>query len=64
MQQTRAEGFQTRVTATLSVTDWPAAMDFYKAAFGAVELHRGPGGGVGRLSVAGADFWVAEEKAQ
>jgi PhnB protein len=36
-------------------------MDFYKAAFGARELYRVPGGGVGQLAVAGAEFWVAEE---
>ena len=36
-------------------------MDFYKAAFGAKELYRVPGGGVGQLSVAGAECWVAEE---
>ena len=41
--------------------DWDKAMDFYKAAFGAVELFRVPGGGVGQLAVNGADFWVAEE---
>ena len=36
-------------------------MDFYKTAFGADELYRVPGGGVGQLSVEGAAFWVAEE---
>jgi PhnB protein len=36
-------------------------MDFYKAAFGARELYSVPGGGVGQLSVSGAEFWVAEE---
>ena len=36
-------------------------MDFYKTAFGVRELHRVPGGGVGQLSVFGAEFWVAEE---
>jgi PhnB protein len=36
-------------------------MDFYKAAFGAVELYRVEGGGVGQLAVNGAEFWVAEE---
>lgn len=36
-------------------------MDFYKAAFGASELYRVPGGGVGQLSASGAEFWVAEE---
>jgi PhnB protein len=54
-------GFRTLVTATLSVRDWAAAMEFYEAAFGAVEVYRVPGGGVGRLSVNGAEFWVAEE---
>ena len=36
-------------------------MAFYEVAFGAVEQYRVPGGGVGRLSVSGAEFWVAEE---
>jgi PhnB protein len=36
-------------------------VDFYKAAFGANELHRVPGGGVAQLAVSGAEFWVAEE---
>ena len=54
-------GIRTQITATLSVRDWAAAMDFYKRAFGAVETYAVPGGGVGRLSVDGAEFWVAEE---
>ena len=59
---TRAtQSFRTQVTATLSVRDWSRAMDFYKAAFGAVELYRVEGGGVGQLAVNGAEFWVAEE---
>jgi len=53
--------FRTAVTATLSVRDWARAMDFYKAAFGAREVYRVEGGGVGQLSVDGAEFWVAEE---
>jgi len=53
--------FRTSVTATLSVRDWPRAFDFYQRAFGARELYRVPGGGVGQLAVSGADFWVAEE---
>jgi PhnB protein len=60
-RETSSNAFQAAVTATLSVRDWARAMNFYKAAFGAVELYRVPGGGVGRLSVAGAEFWVAEE---
>ena len=58
---TSTGNFRTSVTATLSVRNWAGALDFYKAAFGAVELYRVPGGGVGQLSVAGAEFWVAEE---
>jgi PhnB protein len=58
---TKSNGFRTAVTATLSVRDWPRAIVFYKAAFGASELYRVPGGGVGQLSISGADFWVAEE---
>jgi PhnB protein len=59
-----AGSFPTRLTATLSVRDWPRAMDFYKTAFGASELFQVPGGGVGQLSIAGAEFWVAEESPQ
>ena len=58
---TARQGFRTVVTATLSVSDWSGAMDFYKAALGAVELYRVEGGGVGQLAVNGAEFWVAEE---
>ena len=58
---TSTGGFRTSVTATLGVRNWAQAMKFYKAAFGATELHQVPGGGVGQLSVSGADFWVAEE---
>jgi PhnB protein len=56
-----SEGFQTAVTATLSVRNWARAIDFYKAAFGASELYRVDGGGVAQMSVSGAEFWVAEE---
>ena len=51
----------TVISATLSVRNWSKAMEFYQAAFDARELYRVPGGGVGQLSVAGAEFWVAEE---
>ncbi len=61
MNTTETQGFRTAVTATLSVRDWPRAMAFYTAAFGAVELYRVEGGGVGQLAVNGAEFWVAEE---
>jgi len=53
--------FLAHVTATLAVRDWARAMEFYKSAFGARETYSVPGGGVARLSVDGAEFWVAEE---
>ena len=54
-------GFRTQVTATLSVRDWARAMDFYGRAFGATELYRVDGGGVGQIAIDGAELWVAEE---
>jgi PhnB protein len=57
----KSSGFRTSITATLSVRDWARAVDFYKAAFGAITLHEVPGGGVSQLAVSGAEFWVAEE---
>ena len=56
--------YKTAITATLSVRNWGEAVDFYKKAFGAVELYRVDGGGVAQLSVRGANFWVAEESAE
>jgi PhnB protein len=56
--------FMTSVTATLSVRNWAQAIEFYKAAFGAIELFRVDGGGVAQLSVSGAEFWVSEESPQ
>jgi PhnB protein len=58
---TPSTGFRTSVTATLAVRHWAQAMAFYQAAFGARETYAVPGGGVARLSVSGAEFWVAEE---
>ena len=58
------KGFRTLITATLSVRNGPQAIDFYKQAFGAVELHRvdgADGTAVAQLSVSGAEFWVADE---
>lgn len=56
--------FTTSITATLSVRGGARAVDFYKEAFGAVETYRvdaDDGAVVARLSVAGAEFWVADE---
>jgi PhnB protein len=63
-KQFSSNGFTTLITATLSVRNGPRAIDFYKDAFGAVELHRvdgDDGTAVARLSVSGAEFWVADE---
>ena len=57
----KTTSLRTSITATLSVRHWDRAMDFYKSAFGATEVYQVPGGGVGQLSVDGAEFWVAEE---
>src|SRR3954470_10166990 len=52
------------VAPMLSVRNGARAVEFYKAAFGAIEAYRveDPGGAVvSRLSVDGAEFWVSDE---
>jgi PhnB protein len=52
------------IAPMLSVRRGAQAVEFYKSAFGAVEAFRidAPDGAVvARLTVAGADFWVADE---
>lgn len=52
------------IAPMLSVRDGARAVEFYRAAFGAFEVHRveDPGGSVvSRLSVDGAEFWVSDE---
>jgi len=52
------------VAPLLSVRNGARAVEFYTAAFGAVEVYRveDPGGAVvSRLSVAGAEFWLSDE---
>jgi PhnB protein len=52
------------IAPMLSVRNGARAVEFYKAAFGAIEVFRveDPGGSVvSRLSVDGAEFWVADE---
>lgn len=54
----------TSIAPMLSVRRGAQAVEFYKAAFGAIEVFRieDPGGSVvSRLSVEGAEFWVADE---
>jgi PhnB protein len=55
---------KTSIAPMLSVRNGVKAIDFYKAAFGAVELFRvqAPDGAVvAQLSVEGAEFWLADE---
>jgi PhnB protein len=59
--------FSNSIVPWLSVRNSAEAVDFYKAAFGAVEVYRleDPSGSVvARLSVDGAEFWVADESPQ
>jgi PhnB protein len=55
---------KTSIAPMLSVRKGAQAIEFYKAAFGAAELFRidsESGDVVARLSVDGAEFWVADE---
>lgn len=55
---------KTSIAPMLSVRGGARAVEFYKAAFGAVELFRidaEDGAVVAQLSVDGAQFWVADE---
>jgi PhnB protein len=58
------EKFRTAIAPMLSVRRGAAAIDFYRNAFSAEELFRvtsDSGEVVARLSVSGAEFWVADE---
>jgi PhnB protein len=66
MSLTSSTGSQTKtfIAPMLSVRKGAKAIEFYKAAFGAGELFRidsDDGAVVARLSVQGAEFWVADE---
>ncbi|HLJ25760.1 MAG TPA: VOC family protein [Candidatus Angelobacter sp.] len=59
-----ASGQKTSIAPMLSVRNGAKAVEFYKAAFGAGESFRidnEKGEVVARLSVEGAEFWVADE---
>lgn len=58
----RSASVPTTIAPTLSVRRGAEAIEFYKQAFGAVEVHRvGDTEVVAQLSVEGADFWIADE---
>ncbi len=49
----------------LTVTDGPAAVEFYRSAFGAKEVYRlqpTEAGFVVRLAVGSAEWWISEER--
>ena len=56
----------TSLAPWLSVRGSIEAVEFYKSAFAATEVyrHEGRGGVVARLSIDGAEFWVADESPQ
>jgi PhnB protein len=60
-----SEPFRTTIAPWLAVDDAEKAVDFYEAAFGAVEAYRLEGDdgklAVAQLSVDGAPFWVQED---
>lgn len=64
MHEPESKNFQTAIVPTLSVRNGAAAIDFYKEAFGAVELMRvaSPDGlVVAEMSIDGARFFLADE---
>jgi PhnB protein len=61
-----ADRASVRIAPWLSVRRGAEAVDFYLAAFGAVQLHRfenEDGEIVARLAIGEADFWVADDDA-
>src|SRR5947209_18521936 len=64
MDAGKAGSIRCTISPLLSVRDGAGAVEFYKRAFGAIEVYRveDPGGSVvSRLSVDGAEFWLADE---
>jgi PhnB protein len=60
------KSFANRIAPWLSVRRGTEAVDYYKAAFGAIELHHHAneaGEIVAQLSVGGAEFWLADDPA-
>ena len=59
------EPFETTIAPWLTVNDAQKAVDFYAAAFGAVEIYRLEGDdgkvAVAQLEVDGAPFWVQDD---
>lgn len=61
--ETSSAPFQASLAAWLTVRDSARAAAFYQSAFSAVETYRletPGGGGVFRLSIGGAEFWLSD----
>jgi PhnB protein len=63
---TSSEPFETTIAPWLAVSDAEKAVEFYGAAFGAVEVYRLEGDdrkvAIAQLAVDGAAFWVQEDE--
>jgi PhnB protein len=60
-----SEPFQANIAPWLSVSNGQKALDYYRAAFSAIELYRLEDDdgklAVAQLSIGGADFWIQED---
>jgi len=60
-----SETFETSIAPWLSVSNASEAVEYYKAAFNAIELYRLEDDdgklAVAQLSIGGADFWIQED---
>jgi PhnB protein len=63
---TRTQSTTAKIAPWLSVADVTRAVEYYKAAFGALELERledeAGSAVVAQLSIGGADFWVQQDE--
>lgn len=60
-----ASRWRTTIAPNLIMPNGLDAIDFYKAAFDAVDMYRvGDDAGVAQLSLGGAEFWIAAERAR
>ena len=59
------ESFRTSIAPWLAVSDAQKAVDFYRPAFGAIEVYRLEGDDgilvIAQLSIGGAQFWVQDD---
>lgn len=64
LDRAASSSLQTSIVPWLSLRNSAKAVEFYKSAFGAIEVYKLDGEGKGvvaRLSVDGAEFWLSEK---